>query len=335
MNIQDEAMAEALNRAAVYASVVDVAKKNAVSDFEELARDIGREFTNEDMAAYTAKGVDLRAAAAWLAENYSSGISFMVEMRETVARKGGLTDGQGRAVLNIVRNKMLGITRSATTIPAPSTRAYECYICKQMIEGYDPLMEHKRAHRAGEIDHNGDAVVSGSVIAVQDSKLGLDLSMLPDGRYAAPDLSGKNDLIFLMVRRVRKPHWRDRLYVYGKRIRGRERVQPGTIEVKEWSSDQKRLCGEQKVPECGFTPCHSGSHYHGEFEEQLQLILPTPESWAKLFGIMVGHCCICGKTLTDEDSRAQGIGPECVKKNNYFTTPPKSYIPEPPATATV
>jgi hypothetical protein len=35
---------------------------------------------------------------------------------------------------------------------------------------------------------------------------------------------------------------------------------------------------------------------------------------AKAFGALYGSCCVCGRTLTDEDSIAAGIGPVCANK---------------------
>lgn len=35
---------------------------------------------------------------------------------------------------------------------------------------------------------------------------------------------------------------------------------------------------------------------------------------AKRFGALYGTCCVCGRTLTDENSIAEGIGPVCAKK---------------------
>jgi hypothetical protein len=30
------------------------------------------------------------------------------------------------------------------------------------------------------------------------------------------------------------------------------------------------------------------------------------------------NCCVCGRSLTDEQSRARGIGPECIKGVDFF-----------------
>lgn len=35
---------------------------------------------------------------------------------------------------------------------------------------------------------------------------------------------------------------------------------------------------------------------------------------AKAFGALYGTCCVCGRTLTDEISIANGIGPVCAKR---------------------
>lgn len=304
---------------------IELLKKNALADAEELAVIIGREFTNADVGEFATKGVDLRLAAVCYIEDYTGKSSFFMKMKDKAAA-GALTDGMVRAVMNSMREKKLGLKKSSSSsAPAerpgytkPEDRRYSCYTCKREIVGLDEIRAHGRQHKAGVIDRDGNPVApveETPVIAVQESRLNLDLSMLPDGRYAVPELTGKNDLTFLMVKRVRKTHVRDRRFRYGKIVTGRERVEAGTIEVKEWSSDAKRLCGEQK----------HGETYHGEFEDGLELILKAPEAWAKLFGMHVGRCYICGKTLTDEESRSAGIGPECVKKNNYFTTPPPSY----------
>lgn len=302
---------------------VDLLKKNALTDAEDLARIIGRDFQNSDVSEYMRKGVDLRLAAACIAEQYTGKSNFFNDMKGNVLSGKPLTDGMVRAIMNSMRDKLLGIDRygkskGATSTPAPAAsstitppeaRKYNCFTCGKEIVGRASLDEHKMQHRRGEIDKAGEPVVESSVIASQECKLNLDLSMLPDGRYAVPDFTANNDLKFFLVKRVKKRYLRTKLFVYGSRYRGKEYVDAGTIEVKEWSSDAKRLFGEQKP----------GDVYRGEFEESLELILKSPEAWAKLFGLQVGRCYRCGKTLTDEDSRAQGIGPECVKHRDQWS----------------
>jgi hypothetical protein len=32
------------------------------------------------------------------------------------------------------------------------------------------------------------------------------------------------------------------------------------------------------------------------------------------YGMLIGKCGVCGRTLTDEESRANGIGPVCAER---------------------
>ena len=45
----------------------------------------------------------------------------------------------------------------------------------------------------------------------------------------------------------------------------------------------------------------------------LGLIMSDPRGSAARYGQELGHCCRCGKALTDERSRYYGIGPECER----------------------
>lgn len=49
-------------------------------------------------------------------------------------------------------------------------------------------------------------------------------------------------------------------------------------------------------------------------EEILAAIAANPAEAAMRYGVELGHCYRCGRTLTDETSRSLGIGPECRKK---------------------
>lgn len=40
-------------------------------------------------------------------------------------------------------------------------------------------------------------------------------------------------------------------------------------------------------------------------------VLDDPDVWKQTFGKVVGRCGACGKTLTDPESKALGVGPEC------------------------
>ena len=51
-----------------------------------------------------------------------------------------------------------------------------------------------------------------------------------------------------------------------------------------------------------------------EFIKQLQDIEENGVEAAKRIGLLTGSCCVCGRTLTNEDSIAGGIGPICAGK---------------------
>ena len=46
----------------------------------------------------------------------------------------------------------------------------------------------------------------------------------------------------------------------------------------------------------------------------MALIAADAEAAGLRYGQLIGSCCRCGRTLTDDASRAAGIGPECAKK---------------------
>jgi hypothetical protein len=50
----------------------------------------------------------------------------------------------------------------------------------------------------------------------------------------------------------------------------------------------------------------------------INVILKDPRAALKLYGLELGSCGICGRTLTDEESRALGIGPVCADKAMGF-----------------
>lgn len=287
-------------------------QESALQDAEELAEEIGRPFAVEDVDS-NEWGIDLRTAALHYVETYNGTNSFMTSMKSKKLVGAVITNNMLKVVLNIMREIKLsgGVERHSQE----RDHSVNCRFCKTTFvnqEAYDKHYDEVHAERAPTVQApTGEVMDKKEVIEVQEGKLKLDLTQVPDGRFALPDLSGQNDYIFLMVKRVRKRTYRNKRYVYGKIITGSEWVEAGTIEVKIWSSDSKELIGQQKP----------GDYYRGKFEVQLQAVIAAPMPWAKLFGQLIGHCGICGKTLTDDISRSDGFGPECIKKidANYFT----------------
>lgn len=297
----------------------DLLAESAYYDTRDICESIGRKFVDADIPQYKDHGVDLYTGAVYYLKQYTGNSNFIASVKNQLHRKGSITQPQARAVLNVMRQEFgtnTTETSSQSGDQSDQSDKLDCLVCHEKFTTWEELNAHKSQQhgslpRAEPVSETSDP--AKRVIEKTDATLGLDLSNLPDGRYAAPDPSGKNDYVFLMVKRVRRTHNRDRRYIYGKIVTGNEVVVAGTIEVKIWSSDSKELIGEQKP----------GEVYRGKYEYELQLIMMMPEPWAVLFGKLLHHCCICGKTLTDDDSRAIGKGLECEKKTAYFKQPPK------------
>jgi hypothetical protein len=116
---------------------------------------------------------------------------------------------------------------------------------------------------------------------------GLDLSALPPGRtyYAVPNSDGKTT--FLVVDRP-DDKW------------------AGWAFVRQFIGGQgiaQRL-GSQRP----------GGFYRGQWEALINAVLADPQAAAERFGKELGHCGACNLPLTDEDSRARGLGPICAAK---------------------
>ncbi len=136
---------------------------------------------------------------------------------------------------------------------------------------------------------------------------GLDLTTIPEGRYAVPDLSG-TDYYFLSIQKVHKTKTRSKKFRYGWVTYGEEEVAAGTLEVRQWSGETKELIGEQRP----------GETYRGNHIPEWELILKDPVASTKLFGVIHKRCGRCGTSLTDPESRRRAIGPECIK---HYTDP--------------
>jgi hypothetical protein len=321
-----------------------------------LCRTIGRDFENSDVTEALTK------AAVEFVDSYTGTNTFIPKVRGK-----SMTAGRARAVLNVMRQELLGIDppwkrrKSETSSTPAAGKKFACYWrgCDESFDSMPEVLAHKKTHRSSaappasapapapaprraryscytcgqefgddreawekladhrHLKHGGPPRLGSPVLPIRGSWLNLDLSGLPDGNYAFPnpDKTSSHDHLYFQVKRARKRAWRDRLFVWGHRIRGGEWVEAGTIEVREWSSDTKRLFGEQKPLDV----------YRGEYEEILVEIMKDPEDHARLFGRKIGRCGVCGKTLTDDTSLAEGIGPECRRKPRYFYERPPSY----------
>lgn len=102
------------------------------------------------------------------------------------------------------------------------------------------------------------------------------LADVPEGHYAIPS-SGSNDLMFVRVDRPTEGRWAGRVFV--KMVVGGKPEQP---------VERERVAGIlARIAAAG-----------------------VAES-ATLYGQQIGRCWMCNRTLTDEQSRREGIGPDC------------------------
>lgn len=121
---------------------------------------------------------------------------------------------------------------------------------------------------------------------------GLDLNVLPEGttRYAVENAEGETT--FIRVDRVTEDKWAG--WVFVKQVIG------GGAPGME---NEQRL-GSQRP----------GDGYKGSFERLLRKVLDDPLSAARRYGLELGTCSDCGRTLTNAESREYGIGPVCRGK---------------------
>lgn len=75
----------------------------------------------------------------------------------------------------------------------------------------------------------------------------------------------------------------------------------GWVFVRAQASDDLYRIGSQKP----------GETYMGKSADVLAEIVKDEQAAFALYGHELGKCGVCGRTLTDEDSRRKGIGPVC------------------------
>lgn len=116
---------------------------------------------------------------------------------------------------------------------------------------------------------------------------GIDLNVLPAGttHYAVDNFDG--EVTFLKVDRVTTGKWAG--WVFVKQVLGGGSEHP---------------LGKQRP----------GDSYTGTFERLIRKVLENPLEAARRYGLELGICSDCGRTLTNAESREYGIGPVCRGK---------------------
>lgn len=108
-----------------------------------------------------------------------------------------------------------------------------------------------------------------------------DLPKVPAGRYAV-EWMGERGVKFYRVDRPTDGKWK------------------GWTFVKVQASDE-------------FWPVKGRE----ERREILEAIAEDPQAASVLYGRAIGACGVCGRTLTDEESRERGIGPVCAERMGW------------------
>lgn len=125
------------------------------------------------------------------------------------------------------------------------------------------------------------------------------LDMVPDGYYAVHEYEGGH-VDFLRISRPKKNK-----YAGGIKIQ--------TV-MGSWMS--VRLKAE---PDAVLWPSGTLSVYDrsGRTEDKLLLLVADPQGALRRYAKLIGNCCRCNASLTDDRSRHYGIGPECEKKPGW------------------
>ncbi len=119
-----------------------------------------------------------------------------------------------------------------------------------------------------------DNPTSSVVPSDEGAAIDLDLSNVPDGTY----------LVERVIMKVNKPT--------NNRWAG-------------WAF----INGEQRGDKIGNQ--RPGAFYKGQYADLVAKLISDPLKYAKAYGIETGQCGNCGRTLTNPESIAKGIGPIC------------------------
>lgn len=309
-------------------------EQNALYDLEDLLPDINKPFSDEDMPALAELGLNVEGATrALLADDdIVNSNNFLLDLRQKVERGREATMRQVRVALNVFREKKLGIKGTSkydATLDPSFDRACRCRECGAGFDNVAELVHHRVDEHDFEPEWGSkeQAMVAPVEVLEGAEETGLDLSDVPDGYYGVPlpNSYSSSTWTFIRIKRLRRnKNFRNRKYRYGKVLTGAEFVPAGTIEVAEVSSDSERLSGEQRGSQV------PGELYRGEFEQHLELIKQSPQTFAKLFAEQIERCGRCGKRLTDDISRSDCFGPECINhvSDHFFSSWSGKYTEE-------
>ena len=92
----------------------------------------------------------------------------------------------------------------------------------------------------------------------------------------------------------------------------------GNLYAKRLISAEKCYCSDLQGVLCGVCRDPKASNWSFEYAPGMMRYLSEETAMtleeAKKFGSLYGTCCVCARTLTNEESIAAGIGPVCASK---------------------
>jgi hypothetical protein len=310
--------------------------KNMLVDLKEFAEEMKDPFQDHDMATLQDMGIDPILCSAAYALEYTGYSGFVKKIFDAFRRTGKLTVPQQRATLNVMWGDLHGEKAYGRTHTNSGIECNECGVIHHTLKEH---LEHKRDEHDFVYEYGSTemAVLAPESVLEKQEETGYNLADIPRGCYAVPVtqamMSDNPDqvdgflrnkvrtqagYVFIKVEFLKKQTFRNRRFMYGRRLTGAEYLEVGTMEVRFWESDRKELIGIQEP----------GKTYAGKYAFLLDYVLQNPEPCALLFSMMKDCCAVCGRSLTNANSRVNKIGDECAKQwgsiENYFN---RNYIP--------
>jgi len=164
-------------------------------------------------------------------------------------------------------------------------------------------------HRAWKRGPLGDEI--DRVLAERGQSVTAEVPEPPKTKVPLDMLQKAGDGYFAVRLDANRPHTFFRLNTI-KPIAGVRRKLPiGTFTVETLHGDNRRWM-------LTIFPNGNVKEYDLSKEDELLMVCVDPNGGRIEYGIEIGSCGICGKTLTDERSRWYGIGPDCEKRNGIL-----------------
>lgn len=178
-----------------------------------------------------------------------------------------------------------GGTATATLDYRPNRYAGVCVLCGNNVAAEEGRVDRRESGRGYDVSHLSGLCPAPVVPAGPDARDHADLPQrgrkpfpdVPAGHYATKSLTGNNDYDFWRVDRPEQGQWAGRTFV--KRVIGGKPDSP--VRGRTLFAALEAILAE------GVDVC--GTRY----------------------GTELGQCRKCNRHLTDETSRALGIGPDC------------------------